>query len=109
MNSFIWKNPNAIISVGNYTTETRIQIDGRAIKMVYKEFSAVGDNILAQSSTGINFINANILRQKDDSSWAIVYSNLDNEVYVNKTNQIRFNIKELAGYWANIKILVEYT
>ena len=109
MNSFIWKNPNAIISVGNYTTETRIQIAGRAIKMNYKEFSAVGDNVLAQSSTGINFVNANILRQKSDNSWGIVYSDEFNEVYIDKTNKIRFNIKTLAGYTANIKILLEYT
>ena len=101
-------NEELIVPI-NSSIETKIQVNGRTIKMVYKEFSAVSDNVLAQSSTGINFINANILRQKDDNSWGIVYSDEFNEVYVNKTNQIRFNIKTLAGYTANIKILVEYT
>ena len=77
--------------------------------MVYKEFSAVGDNVLAQSSTGINFLNSNILRQKDGGSWGVVYSTAENEVYISKDNKVRLNIKALTGYTNEVKILLEYT
>ena len=109
MNSFIWKNPNAVIPVGNFTTETRIQIAGRPIKMVYKEFSAVSDNVLAQSSTGINFINSNILRKKSNGTWGVVYSTAENEVYISNDFKVRLNIKALTGYTNDVKILLEYT
>ena len=101
-------NEELIVPI-NSSIETKIQVNGRTIKMVYKEFSAVGDNVLARSSTGINFINVNILRQKNDESWGIVYSTAENEVYIASDFRVRINIKALAGYTANIKILVEHT
>ena len=100
-------NEELIVPI-NSSIETKIQVNGRTIKMVYKEFSVDSDNVLAQSSTGINFINANILRQKSDNSWGIVYSDELNEVYVNKTDQIRFNIKTLGGYTNEIKLTIQH-
>ena len=101
-------NEELIVPI-NSSIETKIQVNGRTIKMVYKEFSAVSDNVLAQSSTGINFLNSNILRKKSNGTWGVVYSNLDNEVYISSDNKVRFNIKALTGYTADVKILVEYT
>ena len=101
-------NEELIVPI-NSSIETKIQVNGRTIKMVYKEFSAVSDNVLAQSSTGINFLNSNILRKKSNGTWGVVYSTPENEVYIASDFKVRLNIKALTGYTNDVKILVEYT
>ena len=101
-------NEELIVPI-NSSIETKIQVNGRTIKMIYREYNGIADNVVATTDANINFLNGNILRQKDGGSWGIVVSSAENELYIAKDNKVRFNIKTLTGYTNNIKLLVEYT
>ena len=74
--------------------------------MVYKEYTSTGDSVVASTSAGFGYLNASIIRKKSDNSWGIVYDDEFNEVYITSSNQIRFNIKTLAGYTNEIKLTI---
>ena len=93
----------------NASADTSTTINDRVVKTIFKEFTSTGDSVIATTDANINFLNGNILRQKDGGSWGIVVSSAENELYIAKDNKIRFNIQTLTGYANNIKLLVEYT
>ena len=100
-------NEELIVPI-NSSIETKIQVNGRTIKMIYREYNGIADNVVASTDSNINFLNGNILRQKTNGTWGILTSSPENELYI-ANNKVRFNIKALAGYNPAIKLLVEYT
>ena len=92
----------------NASIDTSVTINDRVVKTIFKEFTSTGDSVIATTDANINFLNGNILRQKDGGSWGIVVSSAENELYISKDNKVRFNIQTLTGYTNNIKLTVQY-
>ena len=94
----------------NSSIETKIQVNGRTIIKIYREYNCIAENVVATTEDNIYFLNGNILRQNDGGSWGIVVSSDENELYISKKDRkVRFNIQTLTVYTNNIKLLVEYT
>ena len=92
----------------NASADTSTTINDRVVKVVYKEYTSTGDSVVASTSAGFGYLNASIIRKKSDNSWGIVYNDEFNEVYITSSNQIRFNIKTLAGYTNEIKLTIQH-
>ena len=92
----------------NASIDTSTTINDRVVKVVYKEYTSTGDSVVASTSAGFGYLNVSILRKKNDGSWGIVYNSPQNEVYVNSSNQIRFNIQTLGSYTNEIKLTIQH-